>query len=253
MVLQYYNIYNEKPCVFVYFWTKYFVLTNFYNRRLIQTADGSYTLYLPEMNEHYHSIHGALHESMHVFIREGLDKVIQPGATKINILEVGLGTGLNALLTLMRSAETGCSVNYLALEPYPLNREEVAALNYIDLAGEEMPEKAFRQMHELPFFEKERIITGFEFEKWHHKVHEASLPAESFDLVYFDAFGPQVQPELWTEKVFAGLFASMKPGGVIATYSAKGSVKRTLKACGFLLEHPPGPKGKREMTRGVKP
>ena len=227
-------------------------MTNFYNRRLIQTADGSHTLFLPELNEYYHSVHGALPESLHVFIREGLDLVMQKKTAEAHILEVGLGTGLNALLTLMRSAGTGCSISYLALEPYPLTRGEVDSLNFYELMKEKMPEKAFRRIHEIPFSKRETIAPGFEFEKWLNKVHEAPLPVEAFNLVYFDAFGPQVQPELWTEGVFARVFAAMKKGGVLTTYSAKGSVKRALKASGFCLEHPAGPKGKREMTRAFK-
>ncbi len=228
-------------------------LTDFYNRKLIKTGDGSHTLFLPELNEHYHSVHGALPESLHVFIREGFDLVMQTRKkAALNILEVGLGTGLNALLTLMRSTEADCRISYLALEPYPLTSAEVEALNFYELMGGEMPEKAFSRMHELPFFQKETLFPEFVFEKWSHKVHEAPLLSETFDLVYFDAFGPQVQPELWTEKVFSKMFAAMKKGAMLVTYSAKGSVKRALRSSGFCLEHPAGPKGKREMTRAVK-
>ncbi len=231
---------------------KNFALTNFYNRKLIQTEDGSHTLFLPELNEHYHSVHGALPESLHVFIREGLDLLLQTKKAELNILEVGLGTGLNALLTLMRSTEAGCGISYLALEPYPLTSGEAEALNFHEMMGERMPVKAFNRMHDLPFSRKEKIFPGFVFEKWSHKVHDAPLPSEAFDLVYFDAFGPQVQPELWTETVFSKVFAAMKKGGLLTTYSAKGSVKRALKSGGFRLEHPAGPKGKREMTRALK-
>lgn len=232
---------------------KYFALTDFYNRKLIKTGDGSHTLFLPELNEHYHSVHGALPESLHVFIREGFDLVMKmKEKAELNVLEVGLGTGLNALLTLMRSTEADCRISYLALEPYPLTPAEVEALNFYELMGEKMPVKAFSRMHELPFSLKETIFPGFVFEKWPHKVHDALLLNETFDLVYFDAFGPQVQPELWTERVFSRVFAAMKHGAVLVTYSAKGSVKRALRASGFSLEHPAGPKGKREMTRAVK-
>ncbi len=231
---------------------KIFALTDFFNRKLIQTADGSHTLFLPELNEHYHSVHGALPESLHVFIREGLDLVLQNKKVEAGILEVGLGTGLNALLTLMRSADAGCRISYLALEPYPLTPKEVELLNFFDLMPGSIPRDAFMRMHEMPFHHKETIHPGFSFEKWPYSLHEAPLPAEAFDLVYFDAFGPQVQPELWTEGAFSSVYASMKKEGVLTTYSAKGSVKRALKACGFCLDHPSGPKGKREMTRAVK-
>lgn len=231
-------------------------MKNFLNRALKETADGSHTLFLPDWNEHYHSVHGALSESLHVFIQEGFDIVARHFAAggggvgkSLKILEVGFGTGLNALLTMERAMMAGVRVQYLALEPYPLTAKEISELNLPDIvAGGKLADEFFR-MHNAPFGEMTGVRQGFIFSKWRLRLQDAPLPPSVYHLVYHDAFAPEVQPELWGAEVFDKLYRAMAPGGVLTSYSAKGSVKRTLTDCGFSLSHPPGPSGKREMTR----
>ncbi len=226
---------------------------------LKETADGSHTLFLPGWDEHYHSLHGAIRESLHIFINEGFDRVAggfvegERGAGKsLMVLEVGFGTGLNALLTVERAMDMGVNVNYLALEPYPLTAAEVSRLNLPDkVAGGLLADDFFR-MHNAHFGEMTNVRQGFLFSKWKFRLQDAPLPPSVYHLVYHDAFAPQVQPELWGAEVFGKLHRAMVPGGVFTTYSAKGSVKRALRACGFSLSHPAGPPGKREMTRASR-
>ncbi len=221
-------------------------------RELRITADGSHTFYVPTLDEHFHSIHGALSESMHVFIQHGYNKLISDHHT-VSICEVGLGTGLNALLTYKRSRETGHQILYMGIEPYPLTMDEVNQLNIAEMVGHGIHADFFRQLHQTPANKIVELAPGFLFKRIEKVIQDAYLPPDLFNLVYFDAFGPQVQAELWTEDVFLPIYQSMKHKGVLTTYSAKGSVKRALKKCGFQLDHPAGPAGKREMTRAVKP
>ncbi len=221
-------------------------------RRVIKTTgDGSQTFYLPDWEEHYHSVHGALTESLHVFIQHGFERV----ATRLNrirILEVGFGTGLNALLSLDAAERRGIHLVYHALEPFPLSDEEVAGLNHPAMVSGEKHGSAFRRMHQLPSGTMETVTTFFEFTRWPHKLEDATFDRDCYDLVYHDAFAPQFQPQLWDERAFGKLYRAMRAGGILVTYSARGSVKRALLACGFGLEHPPGPAGKREITVAVK-
>ncbi len=223
----------------------------FYNREIKVTADGSHTLFLPGWNEHYHSVHGALAESQHVFINKGFERVARTRKV-IHLLEVGFGTGLNALLTLAKAVALGCRVSYTAIEPYPLSGEEVRSVNHGQLVMGGAYSDAFAKMHSMPFGEQESIVQGFDFKKMKEHLENVVLKPGSFDLVYHDAFAPQFQPDLWDERAFGMLHACMKPASILVTYSAKGSVKRALRACGFRLEHPAGPAGKREMTVAVK-
>ncbi len=232
---------------------KYSFLDLFRYRRLITTADGSPSFYLPGLDEQYHSVHGAMAESLHVFIRAGFDRACELCDAPLRILEVGLGTGLNALLSLKRSRERARRVFYHALEPYPLEDEEADLLNFSILAGDPCLDTAFKMMHRGEFDRNLPLMPHFGFLKTRQKLEEARLDDASYHLVYHDAFGPQVQPELWGEAAFGILFAAMRPGGLLTTYSAKGSVKRALKNCGFRLEALPGPAGKREITRASKP
>lgn len=221
-------------------------------KRLITiTEDGSHTILALELNEHYHSIHGALQESMHIFIRAGLHLTcIKPG--DLNILEVGFGTGLNVLLTLADPAISGRKITYTALEPYPLPAELVAELNYHTIPGLEPYYEDFLKMHLQPFSLPQKLREGFFFTKLNVKAEESQLPVSTYNLVYFDAFSPNVQPELWSPDVFRAIYLSMKPGGILVTYCAKGSVKRILKMVGFRVENLPGPPGKSQITRAVK-
>lgn len=240
------------------------VLKKLPDRELRLTADGSHTLHLPDWGEHYHSLHGAMAESRHVFIREGFDYALrhvlpplvegfpESGMRKLSVLEVGFGTGLNALLTLERALQLEVSVAYTALEPFPLAEQEIMALNIPDKVSDGKLKEAFFQMHAVPDGVGLEILPGFFFTIKRLGIQDVSFPDEFFHLVYHDAFAPQFQPEMWHVKVFRKICPAMVPGGVLTTYSAKGDVKRALRAAGFRLEHPGGPAGKREMTRAQK-
>lgn len=222
--------------------------------KVIQTGDGSHSLYVEALNEHYHSVHGAIQESRHVFIEAGLKYV---PAKKISILEVGLGTGLNVLLTIMENQTLKKEIVYTALEAYPVEPELVHLLNYPDLLmnssyTKERLQTLFNSIHMCEWGKKIEIEPLFQLNKIKTKLQEVLLRDE-FDLLYFDAFGPTAQPEMWTEDVFLKLWESLKVGAVMVTYCAKGNVKRSLKKIGFIVETLPGPPGKREMIRARKP
>jgi len=214
----------------------------------VLTEDGSTTLFIPELNEHYHSIHGAIQESMHIFIREGYEQIRN---FPVCIFEAGFGTGLNAFLTFLVSEKEGRSIHYSAIEKYPLEDHLVRLLNYPEKTD---PAKAevFQAIHNAPWGQDIRISEHFTLHKIKGDLREVQLLDTTYDLVYFDAFGPAVQPELWTEEIFRMIYQSMKEDSCLVTYSVKGSVTRALKAVGFSLEKLPGPPGKREMTRATK-
>jgi tRNA U34 5-methylaminomethyl-2-thiouridine-forming methyltransferase MnmC len=215
------------------------------------TADGSHTLFVPELNEHYHSTYGALQESQLVFIENGLHHL--PACLKeINLLEVGFGTGLNALLTVLEAKKLKRKINYVAIEPKPLKQEITGQLNFASVIGGTEAEGYFRKLHESAWDSPSFLSDYFIISKIQAKLEEISLRAGQFHLVYFDAFGPDVQPDLWTEPVFRQLFNCLKPEGILVTYSCKGTVKRALKAAGFTIEKLPGPAGKREVLRAMK-
>jgi tRNA U34 5-methylaminomethyl-2-thiouridine-forming methyltransferase MnmC len=218
--------------------------------RLILTADGSHSIYNTALDEHYHSTHGALQESRHVFIEAGL----RPFALthqSLRILEIGFGTGLNCLLSLMEAGAPGPRIEYTTLEPFPLSHDMIATLNYAGILEAPGAEPAFAMMHS---FEAGRLELSERFAliRSRNALHDFQ-PEGKYNLIYFDAFAPDVQPELWTREAFHKLFACLDPGGVLVTYCAKGEVKRAMKEAGFLIERLPGPPGKREMTRARVP
>lgn len=221
-----------------------------YTRELVKTEDGSNTLMVKEINEHYHSVHGALQESAHVFIQSGFEFIAKQ-LKQINILEVGFGTGLNALLTLKTSEKTIVKVNYVAIEPYLLDSSITKQLKYTEIIGPQYHE-AFYTMHHNSVFSPRYISEQFIFMLIHEKLENITLQQQQFQLIYFDAFSPQVQPELWDTEIFNKLYQALSAGGVLVTYSAKGSVKRNLKEAGFVVENLAGPIGKREITRAIK-
>lgn len=216
-------------------------------REIIVTNDGSKTIHLPDWNESYHSIHGAVQEAQHVFIKSGLDEISKP---EIHILEVGFGTGLNAVLTLNKAKETKQTINYSGLEAYPVQLEELKSLKYQELPEIKNSEDLFWQFHSSKWDELVEITSRFNLKKVQLFLNEFQPKENSFDLIYFDAFGPRVQPEMWTLEIFKKLFKSMKNDGVFVTYCAKGQVRRDLVEAGFQVEKIPGPPGKREMLRG---
>lgn len=216
-------------------------------REIIVTNDGSKTIHLPDWNESYHSIHGAVQEAQHVFIKSGLSEITKP---EINILEVGFGTGLNAILTLNKAKETKQTINYSGLEAYPVQLDELKNLSYVDLPEIKENDDLFWQLHSSKWKELIEITPIFKLKKIQTFLDEFQPIANTFDLIYFDAFGPRVQPEMWTLEIFKKLFKSMKDEGVFVTYCAKGQVRRDLIEAGFQVEKIPGPPGKREMLRG---
>lgn len=219
-------------------------------RILEATADGSHTISIPEMQVTYHSKHGAVQESMHVFIEAGLRFRLKTTDGSLAILEMGFGTGLNALLTLLEAE--GREIWYESLEAYPVSLEMAMQLNYAALLKQNSAVDYFKDMHLAAWNEWVNITPGFHLCK-RELTLEAFHPTGNYDIVYFDAFAPTAQPALWTESVFKKLFANMNPGGILVTYCSKGIVRRAMQAAGFSIEKIPGPPGKREMVRATKP
>jgi tRNA U34 5-methylaminomethyl-2-thiouridine-forming methyltransferase MnmC len=225
------------------------------------TGDGSPTLYVPALDEHYHSHHGAAQESRHVFIEAGLAPLLAAGLGQnglLRVLEVGLGTGLNALLTLEAAQATGALIEYDGYETFPLPAAAVAALasQWTDNNAADTRftfSIAFKQLHAAPWGSVVEIDETLFLTKIQQPVQQADLGADLYNLIYFDAFAPEKQPELWTEDVFARLYAAAAPGAVLVSYCAQGQFRRNLRAAGWLTEKLPGPPGKREMTRARKP
>ena len=219
-------------------------------REIVQTADGSNTLYIPDLDEHYHSKFGAIQESKHIFIEAGLKYFLQnfiPPKEKISVFEVGLGTGLNALLTAIELESLKVNVHYTALEAYPLNSEEINSLNYTESLPP-LAQTIFQQIHQAEWNQGVQVRPHFYLEKRKGFLQEWNTDMK-FDLVYFDAFAPEVQPDLWTQTIFEKLFSKMNQNGVLVTYCVKGDVKRALKSSGWKIEKLPGPPGKREIIR----
>jgi tRNA U34 5-methylaminomethyl-2-thiouridine-forming methyltransferase MnmC len=212
------------------------------------TSDGSHTIFVPHLNEHYHSVFGAIAESRHIFIEAGLNYISQK-IRKINILEIGFGTGLNALLTCMEAERKNLLVNYSSLELYPLNEDVFSRLNYSEQIQYQTVNDIFNKLHHSPWGLEVFFSDHFSLKKMNISLLNYIPVDQYFDLVYFDAFGPDVQPEMWTSEVFKKIASGLKAGGVLVTYSTKGLVKRNLKDAGFIIEKLPGPMGKREILR----
>ena len=214
------------------------------------TEDGSHTLYVPALDEHYHSTHGALQESLHVYIEAGLKACTK---NEIHLLEIGFGTGLNAFLSLLESESGNIKIIYHTVEKYPLSLEKVLALNYSSLIAPQYSD-TFTLIHFSPWETPIEISSRFSLVK--HRL-DFSKPAQfdpqiEFDVVFYDAFAPDKQPEMWTLEVFEKIFVLCSRDAIFTTYCAKGAVRRTLQTAGFVVERLPGPPGKREMLRGRK-
>lgn len=215
------------------------------------TQDGSHSLVSERFGVTYHSKYGAIQESMHVFIQHGLRPLLAQKRS-LSILELGFGTGLNALLTLHEAELHKIAISYEALEAYPITTEAASKLNYAAQPGLEGYQKPFLAMHEAPWDQKTDISTYFALTKRQAALQNVQYTS-IFDLVYYDAFAPSAQPELWESETLNIPFQALKPGGVLVTYCAKGEVKRRFKALGFEVQTLQGPPGKREMIRCVKP
>jgi tRNA U34 5-methylaminomethyl-2-thiouridine-forming methyltransferase MnmC len=225
------------------------------SKRIIQiTEDGSHTISIEAMNVTYHSKHGAIQESRHVFIKEGLQNFIHqhdhvPEET-INIFEIGFGSGLNALLSLQEAIENNQKIFYQTIEPYPLLIEEINKLNYASLINEKL-QQSFYTMHECEWNNVTFLHPLFLFKKIQTGLQEFETK-EKFQVIYFDAFDPNAQPGLWSEAIFKKMFDMLYPNGILVTYCSKGIVRRAMQAAGFKIEKLPGPLGKREITRANK-
>ena len=208
------------------------------------------TIHLPDWDEQYHSKHGAIAEAEHVFLKAGLDYWVAENNYKaISILEIGFGTGLNAFLTVSEIERLKLSCDYIGVEAYPVSAAEVSMLNYPEKT--KLPKALFDQLHTAPWEKKTEINSRFSLTKRKQFFSEIS-EKNSIHLIYFDAFGARVQPELWTEEIFGTMYNALKNKGVLVTYAAKGSVRRAMQSVGFNVARLPGPPGKREMLRAVK-
>ena len=212
---------------------------------VIVTADGSTTIRIPEWDECYHSKNGAIVEAYHVFIRSGLDLFGPP----IRILEIGFGTGLNALITLLESIRKNQRIEYSGVEAYPVPADEVLKMNYAEEL--QCDREWFEKIHNIPWEAPQIIAPTFTLTKHQMKFQDIAFENE-FDLIYFDAFGYRVQPELWSEDIFRRMYSALKGNGILVTYAARSVIKRNMQAAGFDVEKLPGPPGKREMFRSKK-
>lgn len=219
-----------------------------FKKKLIPTADGSKTLYIEDWDESYHSRYGAVQEAYHVFVEHGLRLF---GNTSINLLEIGFGTGLNALVTLLEAQKQCLQVNYVGVEAFPVSVLEANELGYTKTLEAVHLQAFFEKMHCSPWEEKVVISPEFSLTKQNKDFREIR-EENRFHLIYFDAFGARVQPELWTERMFSTMYNALQRGGILVTYAAKGSVRRALQQVGFTVERLPGPPGKREMIRATK-
>jgi len=220
-------------------------------RTVITTSDGSKTIQIEDWDEQYHSIHGAIQESQHVYVNTGLHHFLKLYNPKeLRILEIGFGTGLNAFLTALESGQQDVEIHYEGVEAYPVEADELSQLNYAARIAANQ-QHLFDSLHKLSWEELHSITSNFSLKKRQQFFSELS-DENSFDLIYFDAFGARVQPELWTESIFKSMYRALKNKGVLVTYSAKGSVRRAMQTAGFLVERLEGPPGKREMLRATK-
>ena len=217
-------------------------------REIVQTSDGSTTIYLPEWEENYHSKHGAIQEAKHVFIKNGFSLFDQP---EISILEIGFGTGLNAFITFLETEKSNQKVSYTGVEAYPVSFDEIAQMNYVAELHANDYEAEFQKMHTCEWDANVKISNLFSLTKRQQFFNQIN-DIDAFDLIYFDAFGYRVQPELWSTEIFQKMFTALKLGGRLVTYAARGVVKRSMIEVGFTVEKLAGPPGKREMFLASK-
>ena len=215
--------------------------------KLLITEDGSHTLYQPNIDESYHSTHGAIQESEFIFIDKALNYSLK---SVVHILEIGFGTGLNALLTYVNAIETKKAIHYTTLELFPIDKDLVTQLNFCKFEMSNY-QKVFEEMHAMPWEIEQKLSPTFTFRKINVDFCKTNFD-ENYDIVYFDAFSPEKQPEMWTLEQFKKIYASCNDGAILTTYCAKGYVRRNLINAGFKVERLPGPPGKREILRAIK-
>lgn len=220
-----------------------------HKRKVIETSDGSKTLFIPEMNEQYHSVNGALTESDYVFLEKGYRN--HPSIS-LSIFEVGFGTGLNALLTAIEAEKSKRHTHFSSIEKYPITKDELNALDYGTLLSGEAVE-IFKKLHSAQWDTNVRISEYFSLVKIKGDLKSMAIKTnDGYDIVYFDAFGPDKQPDMWDATILSKIYEACSPGAIFVTYSAKGEIRRRLESCGFKMERLPGPPGKRQMLRGAK-
>lgn len=225
-------------------------MSNLFNqRKIILTTDGSHSVLLPNDNVSYHSKHGAIQESMHVYINPGLNHLLKEKKS-ITIFEMGFGTGLNALLTLIEGKKENARIRYLAVEKFPLEVSEIEKLNYCQRLHIPSLQKLFIQMHSSAWNADIKITSEFVLHKFYGDISEYE-GNDKLDLVYFDAFDPAFQPELWTTSIFKKIHNMMHTGGIIVTYSSRKKVRKAMEEAGFEVSKLPGPPHKREIVRGI--
>lgn len=213
-----------------------------------QTADGSYTLYVPELDEHYHSVKGALTESQHIFINMGLK---HSSVSSPRILEIGLGTGLNCFLTLLNAEEDKRHIHYTSIERFPLGMDVIQKLDYPSIIGRGH-NADYLAIHQAPWEEDTKLSPWFTLHKVEGDFTNYTFE-KGYDIIYFDAFAPEKQPEMWEQSLFNSLYQILNEGGILTTYCAKGIVRRMLQSAGFIVERLAGPPGgKREILRATK-
>lgn len=217
-------------------------------REIIKTKDGSTSILLPDWNETYHSKFGAIQEAKHVFIKSGLSLFQEKS---VSILEIGFGTGLNAFITYLEAKNSGQSIDYTGVEAYPVSEEDALKMNYVSELEANSSEEIFLKMHQSTWNESVVLDENFTLEKQNKKFQEIEV-TEKYDLIYFDAFGFRVQPELWSLEIFQIMFKALKPNGILVTYACRSSIKNAMKEAGFQVEKLNGPPGKREMLRARK-
>ncbi len=217
-------------------------------REIIHTQDGSTTIYLNDWNEYYHSKHGAIQEAKHVFIKNGLALF---NDCEVSILEIGFGTGLNAFITFLEAPKMNLKIDYVGIEAYPVSIEELDSMNYVQELGAKDFQNIFETMHQSEWGLPTGMSKDYLLTKRKQFFQEIS-DIEKYDLIYFDAFGFRVQPELWSTAIFEKMYLALKKKGVLVTYAARGAVKRSMVEVGFSVEKLEGPPGKREMFRATK-
>jgi len=217
-------------------------------REIIITSDGSTSIHLPAWEESYHSKHGAIQEAQHVFIKNGLSLC---KGQSVSVLEIGFGTGLNAFITFLQSQKNKQKIDYVGVEGFPISPEEVLQMNYVNQLNANQFESEFKMMHTSDWNENVTISDTFRLTKRKQLFNEIN-DKNQFDIIYFDAFGFRVQPELWSVEIFTKMFEALKPGGILVTYACRGPIKNAMKEVGFRIEKLAGPPGKREMLRGWK-
>lgn len=217
-------------------------------REIIITDDGSTTIRIPDWDENYHSTHGAIQEAKHVFIKNGLD--IFKNQDSISILEIGFGTGLNAFITFLETVNKE-KVNYVGVEAYPISSEEIAQMNYVTELQATQYQVIFDKMHSCDWESQQKITDNFTLTK-RKQFFQDIADKEQYDLIYFDAFGFPLQPELWSEAIFKKMYEALLPKGTLVTYACRSSIKKAMLSVGFSIEKLPGAPGKREMLRATK-